>query len=324
MNTILLEQNNSTFINNIELDNNYSSLDYATVSNYNIDNINSYCITFIDFNFDLFEASDIIIHSAHLILPLHLYEIDSIDSSKELVINYNTEDFCYETITWRTMPASDVYSTTNITRTEIEQKFIAVDMTEFVYNCVYSCLNNYGINISVTTSDFMMVLPKNQLQYSPKMLIQYTKRSCKRITPPTLSANCTDKQAVQIVSDDNIIMNEIEAIDYDTAYYDTETGIITILKKGYYNFYFELNIDGSSTSECTCSEENYINIAIKNLTTNIVYNFYAPEILPAKIHSQTAIYIDNDSEQLVLINNSTKILQLANYPIQASIKLSPI
>lgn len=324
MNIISLEQENSSFVSNTEPDKNFSALDYISVSSYALRNCESNkCISYLNFNLDLFSCQDIIIHSAKLLIPLEIYKITPCLSPKEILLSFVTEDFSYKDLTWNNQPSAIPYEKVPITKNEIKNNCIAIDVTSLVCQWIYNNMNNHGIKLSVYPPNIMIILPKNKIKYTPKLVINYSNNEKKSISTPTvLYLRSTTNQTKLINPNDRVIMNEITLISPEGIKYNNTNGVITISKTGYYNFQFELSIIG------TCCNLEYSEIiatvSLKNLTTNKTLDFHLADVIPGELHGYGIIFIEHENEELVLINNSNKILQLSDFPYQASFAISII
>lgn len=322
MDTIILEQNNSTFISNIEKDRNFSSLDYLSISNYLTKECESRCIALMNFNLDLLCSDSIVVHNARLIIPLEIFKIDKFPYNKELKIFYNTESFCQDCVTWNSSPSSSFFASIPITRKEIKERYLIMDLTPLICDWLYNNLCNYGIALSVDSADIMIILPKTKIKYSPKLIINYSCKREKNCNTVALYAECTEYASKIIAPDEVFKLNTTRVITPNGISYDTETGIITITQKGYYNLNFTLNLEGSDNG-LDCSD-CFLNISLKNLTTNVVTDFHMPEVMQGEIHSHSLIYVSQVEEQFVLINSSKKSLQISDLPVQGSLIISII
>lgn len=323
MNIISLEQENSSFISNTEPDKNFSALDYISVSSYALRNCESNkCISYLNFNLDLFSCQDIIIHSAKLLIPLEIYKMNPCLSPKEILLSFITEDFSYKDLTWNNQPKTIPYKKVTITKNEIKSNCIAIDVTSLVCQWIYNNMDNYGIRLSVYPPNIMIILPKNKIKYSPKLVINYSNNQKSISIPTILYLRSTTNQTKLINPNERIIMNEITLISPEGIKYNSTNGVITISKTGYYNFQFALSIIG------TCSDSKYseviATVSLKNLTTNKTLDFHLLDVIPAEMHGYGIIFVEHENEEFVLINNSPKILQLADVPIQSSFAISII
>ena len=323
MNIISIEQENSSFISNTEPDKNFSALDYISISSYALRNCESNrCISYLNFNLDLFSCQDITIHSAKLLIPLEIFKITPSIAPKEISLSFITEYFSYKDLTWNTQPHSIPYEKITITKNEIKNNCIAIDVTSLMCQWIYNNLDNYGIKLSVCPPNIMIILPKNKIKYSPKLVINYSSNQKNVSTPTVLYLRSSANQTKLIKPNEYIIMNEINLISPEGIQYNSTNGVITINKKGYYNFQFALNIVG------TCCDSEYSDIiatvSLKNLTTNKRLDFHLIDVIPGELNGFGIISVENENEEFVLINSSSKIIQLADVPYQASFTISII
>ena len=324
MNIISLEQENSSFVSNTEPDKNFSALDYISVSSYTLRNCESNkCISYLNFNLDLISCKDIIIHSAKLLIPLEIYKINLCLSPKEILLSFVTEYFSYKDLTWNNQPKAIPYEKVPITKIDIKNNCIAIDITSLICQWIYNDMYNYGIKLSVYPPNIMIILPKNKIKYSPKLVINYSNNEKKCISTPTvLYIRSTNNQTKLINPKDRVIMDEITLISPEGIKYDNTTGVITIKKTGYYNFQFALNIIGTC---CTIEISEIIaTVSLKNLTTNQTLDYNLVDVIPGELHGFGIIFIEHENEELVLINTSNKILQLSDVTYPSSFAISII
>lgn len=319
MNTILLEQYNSAFISDAEKDKNFSHLDYISISNYYTSKSKTKCVALINFNLNLLKCSEVIVHDAKLILPLELSKELSYSKKTKINIFYNTEAPSYKTLTWNTRPNAEFYSSTVLDKKNIKDNYISLDLTSLVCKWMYRKAHNFGIAISLNSPNSILFLAKYKINKSPKLMITYSINSNDNSHSSTLYLQLTNKKARILKPSDFIIMNKIRTLSHKGIDYDINTGIITIQRKGFYNFTFDLNLEGSGPVEKHCN--SYIDIALKNLSRNKIITFNSPEIIPQKIIGSCLVEVKKAGEKFVLINNSKKILQLSNLPIQGSLSV---
>lgn len=315
METIFLEQSNSTFICNIEENKNFSSLDYLSISNYSSENCITKCDSLINFNLELLNSSSILIHNAYLILPIEIYKEDQSNPFKDIRLYKNTEEYSYTTVTWSSRPKSSLYSTTSITRKTLNNKHISIDITELVVDWLYNKIPNYGITLNSETRDIFTIFPKYKLNYSPKLLIRCTSNSNLIEKPTAIYLQSSNLNGAILKSQQVIIFNNIIEKTPKGISYDKNTGIITISKKGYYDCHWEINLNGSD-------DISSINIALKNLTKNTIVSFYMPVMLQGQIVGNALLNVTENEEQFVLFNNSEKSLQLSQIQVQSSLLIS--
>ena len=302
MNIISIEQNNSSFVSNTEKDKNFSNLDYISISSYALRNCESNkCVSFLNFNLDLFSCQDIIVHSAKLLIPLEIYKMNPCFPPKEISLSFIAEDFSYRDLTWNNQPAAIPYEKVSITKNELKNNCIAINVTSLVCQWIYNKMTNYGIKLSVEPSNIMIILPKNKIKYSPKLIINYSTNQKNTSIPTVLFLRSTSNQTQIINPNECIVMDEITLMSPKGIKYNCNNGVITIRKKGYYNFKFTINIVGTCF-DSNCKECN-TTVSFKNLTTNKSIDFYLPDVIPANMHGYGIIFVEHENEEFAFHKN---------------------
>lgn len=320
MENIILDEYHSTFVSNTKRIENFSLSNYLSISNCFNDNYNYISNTLIKFRLSPIKKLNISVVRASLSIPIAFIKSDKDGCllDKRIDISYNKESYSSSKVTWNSTPNSCLYKTTPISQSDYNNRYISVDITTLVKKWLSKKLPNFGLTLSTSTPNLLVIINKENVNLSPKLIIEYSRNDELNNSAVAIQLQSRKLNGYILRPFERILFDKIICKTPRGICYDKKTGIITIKKKGYYTCNWIINIEGSSAEGCS------LNFALKNITKGKLVNFNMPVVLQGQLVGTALINTTEDLERFVLINNENCHVQLCDIYIQSSLLISSV